>query len=537
MTRFNRTEIAVFLLIVVCTLGFAAFTNNAWEDWYITYRASKNLAIGNGLVFWPGQHTHSFTSPIGTLIPAWLNMLVRNSSDDLVLWLYRFVSALFLGATGVLLLRLARNLALGLAATIFMLGCFIFDAKTSAYSINGMETAFLVFFVALTVYALRIPTRNPSLLLGICWGGLMWTRPDGFVYAGSIALGFLVFPAAADAFPEGRKSLFMGYVRAAGIGLLTYLPWVLWAWSFYGTPVPHTIIAKGLHGQSVISAFGYKVRHFAPWGAFLPPYWFMGGWGSTRYLFALMLIGLLAWLFPKASPVTRALSLSYVGAVFYMFLIVPTVYPWYLPPVVLLGFMAHAALLQDTIKWLDELKETPGWQRGILSASRFVLMIPMVVQVVLWFCVAYQLRLQQQIIENGNRKQIGLWLKENAKSPNDTVMMECLGYIGFFSNLKTYDYPGMSSPESVAARRTLTAEEDKMPSVFAPLMVKMQPDWVVLRPHEEAAVRQKDPHVIGELYVPVKVFDVCSEIQGHSWLPGRDFLLFDCRFTVFRRAK
>jgi hypothetical protein len=81
-------ETILFVIAVLVALGFAWFTDSRWEDWYITYRASKNLANGNGLVFWPGQRVHSFTSPLGTLIPAALCALTGGQADDLVIWLF-----------------------------------------------------------------------------------------------------------------------------------------------------------------------------------------------------------------------------------------------------------------------------------------------------------------------------------------------------------------------------------------------------------------------------------------------------------------
>ncbi len=66
---------------------------------------------------------------------------------------------------------------------------------------------------------------------------------------------------------------------------------------------------------------------------------------------------------------------------------------------------------------------------------------------------AYQLKWQQQLIERNNREAIGLWLKENSESPKDTVFLEPLGCIGFYSNLKMLVFPGLSSPEMIAARR------------------------------------------------------------------------------------
>ena len=49
---------------------------DAWEDYYITFRASRNLATGHGLVFNVGDRLQTFTSPIGALLLA-LSSLLR----------------------------------------------------------------------------------------------------------------------------------------------------------------------------------------------------------------------------------------------------------------------------------------------------------------------------------------------------------------------------------------------------------------------------------------------------------------------------
>jgi len=35
-------------------------------------------------------------------------------------------------------------------------------------------------------------------------------------------------------------------LRAAGVCALLYLPWFLFAWAYYGSPVPQTVVAKGI---------------------------------------------------------------------------------------------------------------------------------------------------------------------------------------------------------------------------------------------------------------------------------------------------
>jgi len=79
----------VFLLVLSVALTWVIYTQHAWEDYYITYRAAKNLATGHGLTFTVGQPVHSFTSPLGVLLPAAASLLTGNSSDNAALWIFR----------------------------------------------------------------------------------------------------------------------------------------------------------------------------------------------------------------------------------------------------------------------------------------------------------------------------------------------------------------------------------------------------------------------------------------------------------------
>src|SRR5262245_45676020 len=83
---------AVFLAAAALALAFALFTNHAWEDYYITWRVSKNFATGHGLVFTIGERLHVFTSPLGVLLPALASILTFNSSDTAALWIFRAMS-------------------------------------------------------------------------------------------------------------------------------------------------------------------------------------------------------------------------------------------------------------------------------------------------------------------------------------------------------------------------------------------------------------------------------------------------------------
>ena len=523
-------ELAILGVVALIPMLFALYTNNAWEDWYITYRASKNLALGHGLVFTPGERVHSFTSPVGTLLPALLAYLTGCTSDDLVLWLYRAVSSLVLGATGVILFRVARARGLGLPATFVLIGLLAVDPKTVAFSINGMESAFVVLFVALTVASLAVASRRPALWLGVAWGGLMWTRPDGFIYGGAIAAGFLLFPRAV-AGQVGRVEVLRRYALAAAVAAVIYAPWILWAWSYYGTFVPHTIVAKGLHREG--AEVWTRLRHY-PYAfqagnesTFQPAYHQSGGW---PYLYLPEILPILCsfyWILPGGHPFGRAVSVAFLLSHVYLLGVVPFPFPWYWPGATILAILAVAEITEQLARRWKALLP----RRAVAPVMGSLVGLVMSLQLALLLASAYQLRWQQALIEDGHRKQIGLWLKANASSPRDTVLMECLGYIGYFSGLKTYDIPGTSSPEVVAARRRLGPAKDNMRWVIRDL----KPDWVVLRPGEAANIHNDDPELLTKVYRPARVFNVTERIRRLPYLPGRGFLKYDQEFRVYHK--
>lgn len=539
--------ILIFILGFSVPLIFALYTDHAWEDWYITYRASKNLATGNGLVYNVGERLHTFTSPLGVLIPALLNFITGNRSDDLVLWLFRIFSCSLLGSTAVLFLKIADHLKLNSRATTVLIGMFLLDAKIIDFSINGMETALMIFFLTLLFYALVMPLKKPAILMGIVWGGLMWSRPDSFVYIIALSLGFFIFDIKLTGGSDKRER-FRQYFTAGIIATLIYTPWLIWAWSYYGSFVPNTVVAKGISyvPTSVTDALKligllitYPISGLFGINSmdanFMPAYAVtLGGWIDwlpkvSKFLSWIVII---AWMMPFVRPVTRAVSLAALVAHIYLFY-VSNVFPWYIPSVTLLSIIVLALLIDQILTDERLVNHRTIFQREI-NIQRYAQLMARVFTIALLsmslcliLSVAYQLYLQQSIIENGNRKQIGLWLHENA-APKDHVFLECLGYIGFYSNLKTYDFPGLASPEMIAARRKLKTDN------YRDLIDYLKPEWVVLRPIEAFSIVEQDSTLLNEQYKLVKIFDVSKDIEYYSFLPGRPYLLFDQTFMLFR---
>lgn len=536
----DKSERVVFLTVCLIALAFAAYTDHVWEDYWITFRVSRNLATGQGAVYTVGERVHAFTSPLGMLIPAGLSWVTGNKSDELVIWLFRFVSITALATAAVLLLRVAARLHRHLLATILTLGLFALDSKTLDFTINGMETGLMIFFLAVTLHSLILGGPARALRTGIGWAGLMWTRPDGFIYIGALALGAMIFLPDTTAGAQ-RKDRMKSLFRAGLICTALYLPWLAWAWWYYGSPIPHTIIAKGLNLSDVPSSkfvvdallfpFALIVRSPAPWGVFMP-----GPWHYTLQATALMLalVASLAWVIPVLRSETRMLSLAfYIGLLYLTMIANEGIAHWYYPPFAALGYMTIGFLFDQLLSLVGRLPELQ-WERGWFRHLRSILSITAVVliaaQALVNVCVARQMMVQQILIENGIRKKIGLWLRDHAGSQKDRVFLEPLGYIGYFSQLKMLDWPGLASREIIEARRRLG--RDKQNRAY----LEVKPDWLVLRPWEAAGRTSfVDPFRLGESYDRVAVFDASEQVRAVGWVPGRNYLEFDQTFFVYHR--
>jgi len=529
-----RPSLIVLLATVALALAFALYTRHAWEDYYITYRSSKNLATGHGLVFTPGERVHSFTSPLGVLLPALACWLTGGQSDAAALWVFRLMGAAALGGAAVLLFQGTRRLRSGRTAAWLAVGFLALEAKALDFSTNGMETGFLLLFLAYAFWALSTVSPHQWRHLGAAWAGMMWTRPDSFIYIGLLATGFWVFNFFGAERMDRRAATSL-LVKAALVCTLLYLPWFVWAWTYYGSPVPHTIIAKGSMNPAR-SAGGFLTTFallpFRIWtgqttveGALMPTYFQPAGWPVTCLYTARFMgaVAALAWCWPSLRPVTRAASLAFHGAHAYLTYFPYLPFPWYFPATGILGAIVWAGVAGDLLQWSAVSSRRRLVHGLVLAAAGWVL----VMEAALTAASAVQMKAKQEIVYTGNLRRIGEWLAAHAR-PTDHVFMEPLGYIGYFSQLRAYDYPGLSSPAMVAARKAVG-------NGWAELLRVLQPEWVVLRPTEIEHIRAESPEVLGKSYVPVQVFDV-REQAAAAGVPDHFMLKFDAHFTLYRRV-
>jgi hypothetical protein len=543
-----RPNVGLILFVaaacLVCLI-YTLVTNQIWEDSLITLRHSENLLKGEGLTYNAGEKVHGFTSPINVLLLVVCSWLTGKSSYVATFWLYRAFTIPAFAVSGVLLLKaIDRTPPRWTAATWFLGVVYLFDVKSLAYSTNGMEAAFMLLFMAWAVYLMSRSETDRWLLRGLCWGGMMWTRPDGCVYIVVFSIAELIFLSTS------RRATFVALAKAAAVCAVVYAPWFVWAWAYYGSPIPHTITAKtsveqGPLGQLWATFDNYlSILIFQSGQAFRPIYYpaFPTDWfrpailgqvfnGLTRII---GVVALLYFTYPVQDRFGRAMSLCFAILCSY-FACMSRVYPWYFPPVTMLGAVAFTraatsfafAARDGTVRDVRL-----GMRNAFVATTFFVLAVCNIL--LIWPMLQIQ-RVSQAEVEEG-RAAIGKWLKENALA-TDSVYLEPLGYIGYFSGLHMDDFPGLVSPKVVRIRRQLPPDAEPAGAYMLLVIPELKPDWVVLRRSEYELLQNSPPFAQQFLkdYVLRREFDITDKLNEYPSLPAKRYHLFDAYFAVFHR--
>ena len=213
------------------------------DDAFISFRYSRNLAQGLGLVFNPGERVEGYTNFLWTILLA----LCERLAFDMVT---ASVVLAFVATAGTLLVLLLLGLRLfgGEGSPHSWLSAlpplaFAAGGAQARYVVSGMETSLFVFLVVLAVYL--TVRRAPPVLTGLVFALAAMTRPEGVLYL-ALALLFQGLWGEGDGF-RGRIRIAAGML---GGFLLLYVPYFLWRWQYYGYLLPNTFYAKAGTGPS-----------------------------------------------------------------------------------------------------------------------------------------------------------------------------------------------------------------------------------------------------------------------------------------------
>jgi hypothetical protein len=463
----RRVIWAIAITACLLRLFFWYYTGRTWEDALITVLHSENFVSGLGLTHYhPGQPPiHGFTSPLSVLIPLAADLLHAGWG----LLFLKLVSALIAIPTILLAASVAghRTFHLNVWLVYLLCGYLAFEHHQILWGMGGMETQVAVCVLFLTLYT---ALNQNFTALGISMALCLYARPDFVLFLIPVAAYVLL----------SKKSAFL---KTVAIAVAVYAPWLIFTTLYYGSPVPHTIVAKSMgyplwskYTPLFSNVFWSTTRERIYDHIFLPLGPAFAGHGGDFLTFAdhglisrlcigITLLGCIAMFFRFRKFYIIPLGSLLLYSIYYIYM-VQTIFGWYLVP-----FSAvNCLLFVLALGVLCEILPPPSWLPATLCIAY---VLPFIAIVPATFKGEKDI---QEYVENPVRKAIGEYIFAH-KKPGETVGSESLGYVAYYSRLPVYDFPGLASKQVTDALKLHPGSLDVVLEAF-------KPDWILLRWNE-----------------------------------------------------
>jgi hypothetical protein len=502
MIRTNSTIMKIFIflnkkseLLLLLFMAILAFLLRisigpmTWDDAYITFRYAHNIAEGYGFVYNLGERVLGTTTPLYTLLLASFNSL---GLDNLPFYAL-LINACADFATTFLLIRLAKSAGISKGISFGLGVIFAISPLSVAFAASGMESSVFTFFI---IAALYVYTQSHDKLSIVLIGLAFLTRPEALIAAACI---LLVSWYRYKKIPIILVALF----------LVMVIPWIVFSAVYFGSPIPHSIIAKVQHYPSsiIINVLWILADLGVPGFNPLPleqsvlsfPY-------SVWPIFCLFLIILFICFIPKLIQFLKT-RLEMCPFVFfapgYIILLIiegwksSHIFPWYYIPLIpfysfALAFILHTVLLNK-----------PRFLRGMIFGL-----------VILWTALGINWGRQPEVNVfeafgvNLAREKAYIAAAEflaPKMNPHTVVALPEIGAFGYYTNVHILDTAGLVSPESlryyplpVGYARDITLPPD--------LIRKELPDYIVVF-ERFLPYQLRDSSWFSENYHVVKTFN------------------------------
>jgi hypothetical protein len=466
--------LAVLAVALLSRLLLLTATHAAEEDFYITLRYAVNIAAGRGFVYNPGESVLGATTPLYTLL---LALLIRLHLDPILCARLMGIGADLISCVAIYSLgRTAGRPGAGVAAAL----CLAVLPTNLIWATKGMEVELVAAAVAVSwaAWAMRRET--------LAWAAaavLALLRIDG----AALAVVMLLASVGRD-----RRLPWRGLL----LFIMLVTPWAVYATATFGSPVPASLRAKLIvygrdaaghfprllpflqlmtHRQGIILVLGCL---FALGGLLIslrgrrqgdppPAEWLLippALWMLAHYaVMALSKVFLFGWYFVPPTPIYYLVAMT----------------GWNLA---LDRYYAHRAGpdggRNDAGRGSDGRSRDNGRdkQRPYSIIVAITVAVGLVLSVIFVPAALRDLR-ETQDVEDRLRIPIGLWLRDHAR-PTDHVMLEPIGYIGYYSGLRVLDTVALVSPE------VLPCYAPQVASPYHAMWTRFQPEWILLRAGE-----------------------------------------------------
>ncbi len=417
-----------FFLAITARILFHYSTGFVIDDAFITYRYAENIALGNGFVYNLGERVLGTTTPLFTLIlSAFATAGISVYKASLA------VSLLCSGFTAIIVLRLAQSLRFTLWCWAPVLLYALFP-RSLPMETGGMETALFTVLITAAIYfhhrGQHFYAMGSATLASV-------TRPEGLLLMALLLLW--------SALRQPRSVIGLLVIPATLIG-----PWVLFAWRYFGSPIPNSVAAK----LALYSRYGTE----GPLAniAFLLGLHNPLGWAMV----ALAIPG--TWWLLKKQNFGRLAVVWIAGMLGFYTFNQSHIFLWYIVPI----YPVFLVLATAFFPWLSERLK---WSRPRVEVASKVVLVILTLALGLGNITPLRYYTRYQELLEQVHQSIGYYLRAHAE-PGEVVAAEDIGYMGYFSGMRLIDRDGLISPRVIPYNRD---------GDYYGVIRDFNPDWVV----------------------------------------------------------
>lgn len=450
-----------YLIVAAFTIG-RAFVGWSYDDPFITFRYADNLIHGLGFVYNTGERVLSTTTPLFTMLLALCELVSANlpHAAELI-----GVISLVVGAYCLWDMSYVLN-----HPWVGWIVLLLYPTFSLLLSTLGSEMPLYLAFCAMA-FAWNARRRYA---VSACFAALATlTRPDG-VLVFAVLAGYNLLSRRTDV--GGFTKALVSYWRPALVYISITAVWFLFAWAYFGTPLPATLAAKHAQGMLPVSQ-GYLAGLNS---ILVRPNWLVIGFALIGLVYGAVRRNPL--LLPSAWAAFFFMGYATIGV---------SAYFWYYAPLAP-GIIVAAGLGIEAVYKLflrgergflalrmrKELAGICAWLAGRVSKSS----MPIVVSAL---CVAVillgQLGRDINLMKADDKRieiyrAVGEWLQAHT-DPDSTVATLEIGVIGFYAHRTMIDFAGLIQPD-VARQLAITGTYEDS-AIWA--MDHYHPEYVVLR--------------------------------------------------------
>lgn len=432
--------ITTVLLARVGTWYAGLYHHNVIDDAYISFQYAKNLTLGRGLVFNPGELVEGYTNFLWVILLAPVFVAARALHVDPTRAAIGLNLLIAMGSLSLIYFVGRRILIRGWFGVAAALVLCTLDNGFQGYAISGLENHLVALCMLAAMLAWSAKSARGWLWTGTWLGLATLARPDAGLFTVAFAIATAVELGTGPAGPERRRR-----ARRAGLALLVWAAltgtWFVWRWSYYGTLLPNTFYLKvGSSFDAVDRGWHYtrsflEDRYYVPVAALIALRW--ASRPGVRWLLSFVALHV-AWI-------------VYVGGDFY------TGHRFYvamLPAVYLLAGLSADELLARLVAWTPaaRLRARPPLRAAaiVLAASgigwglfhftlRGMARGPYTMEILRW----------GRVVDDNVRFM--RWFAGVVK-PGQSMVAGDIGSAGFLADVRVVDVLGVVDPEVAHAK-------------------------------------------------------------------------------------